>query len=149
MSDFKALTIRQPHAWAVARGIKTIENRPWSVTYRGPVFIHAGQQLSSALAFEEVTSLAREAGHEVPRLGGPGAPTEAAFGSVIAVADLVRSHRWVECQRHCDPWAHDSKAHLRLANPRILRYPVPANGNTILWTPSEDLVAEVKAAMPR
>ena len=143
----KALTIRQPHAWAVARGLKTIENRPWSVTYRGPVMIHAGQVLGSALAFHEVTELAGRAGVEVPLLGQPGAPTETAFGAVIAVADLVRSHRWVECRHRCDPWAHPEKAHLRLANPRILAYPVPATGNTIMWNPSADLIAEVQAAL--
>ena len=143
----KALTIRQPHAWAVARGLKTIENRPASYTYRGPVMIHAGQQLGSQLAFDEVTNLAAAAGVDVPMLGLPGAPTETASGAVIAVADLVRSHRWVECQHRCDPWAHEAKAHIRLANARILRRPVPANGNTILWTPSADLISQVEAML--
>jgi len=38
----KALTVRQPWASLVALGVKTIETRPWSTRYRGPLAIHAG-----------------------------------------------------------------------------------------------------------
>ena len=37
----RALTIRQPWAWAVARGGKDVENRSWRTAYRGPLLIHA------------------------------------------------------------------------------------------------------------
>lgn len=39
----KALTIRQPWASLVALGVKTIETRSWSTSYRGPLAIHAGK----------------------------------------------------------------------------------------------------------
>ena len=39
----KALTVCQPHAWAIAAGYKPIENRPMFTTYRGPILIHAGK----------------------------------------------------------------------------------------------------------
>lgn len=145
----KALTIRQPHAWAVARGLKPIENRPGAFSWRGPVMIHAGQQNGSPIAWQEVEHLAALEGVTLPMLGGPGAPTECAYGAVIAVADLVDSHRWDHCPgQPCSPWAHRGSAHNRLANTRILRRPVPARGNTILWTPDADLVAEVRAVLP-
>jgi hypothetical protein len=38
----KFLTIRQPWASLIAVGAKTIETRPFSTTYRGPLAIHAG-----------------------------------------------------------------------------------------------------------
>lgn len=38
----KALTIRQPWAWAVVAGHKTVENRVWPTRHRGPLAIHAG-----------------------------------------------------------------------------------------------------------
>ncbi len=37
----KALTVRQPWAWALMEGGKDIENRKWATTYRGPLAIHA------------------------------------------------------------------------------------------------------------
>ncbi len=36
------LSIRQPYATAVVRGLKMVENRSWGTTYRGLVLIHAG-----------------------------------------------------------------------------------------------------------
>lgn len=40
----KALTVKQPWAWAICRGIKPVENRSWPTAYRGPVLIHAGKR---------------------------------------------------------------------------------------------------------
>lgn len=38
----RALSIRQPWAWAITHAGKRIENRSWSTNYRGPILIHAG-----------------------------------------------------------------------------------------------------------
>jgi len=37
----KTLSIRQPFASLICRGIKTIENRSWETAYRGRLLIHA------------------------------------------------------------------------------------------------------------
>ena len=37
----KTLSIRQPFASLICRGIKTIENRSWDTTYRGKLLIHS------------------------------------------------------------------------------------------------------------
>ena len=42
----RVLTLTQPWAWAVVHGGKTIENRTWSTTYRGPFLIHASKAMS-------------------------------------------------------------------------------------------------------
>ena len=43
----KTLSIRQPFASLICRGIKTIENRSWDTAYRGKLLIHAsGKPLS-------------------------------------------------------------------------------------------------------
>ena len=39
----KTLSIRQPWAWLIVNGIKTVENRTWSTQYRGPLLIHASK----------------------------------------------------------------------------------------------------------
>jgi hypothetical protein len=46
----KALTLHQPWATAIAEGIKTIETRSWSTSYRGPLAIHAGSKMAPGMA---------------------------------------------------------------------------------------------------
>lgn len=40
----KSLSIKQPWADQIARGLKTIETRTWSTRYRGDLLIHAGKK---------------------------------------------------------------------------------------------------------
>lgn len=40
----KTLSIKQPWADLIARGVKTIETRTWSIAYRGDLLIHTGKQ---------------------------------------------------------------------------------------------------------
>lgn len=42
----KALSIRQPWAWAIIHAGKDIENRDWRTNFRGPVCIHAGDHMT-------------------------------------------------------------------------------------------------------
>lgn len=42
----RALSIRQPWAWAIIHAGKDIENRSWSTSYRGPVLIHAAKGMT-------------------------------------------------------------------------------------------------------
>ncbi len=41
--ELPALSVRQPWAELIVRGLKDVENRTWRNGYRGPVLIHAGQ----------------------------------------------------------------------------------------------------------
>jgi hypothetical protein len=40
----KALSIRQPWAWAIVAGYKPVENRSRRTTFRGPLLVHAGKR---------------------------------------------------------------------------------------------------------
>lgn len=42
----KALSIRQPWAWAIIHAGKDIENRTWSARHRGRFFVHAAKGMS-------------------------------------------------------------------------------------------------------
>lgn len=42
----KAISIRQPWAWAILHVGKDIENRTWRTPYRGPVLIHAAKGMT-------------------------------------------------------------------------------------------------------
>jgi len=39
----KALSVKQPWAWAIVHGYKDVENRDWDTKYRGEVLIHASK----------------------------------------------------------------------------------------------------------
>lgn len=39
----KALSLRQPWAWAVLHAGKRVENRRWWTSYRGPILLHAAK----------------------------------------------------------------------------------------------------------
>jgi hypothetical protein len=41
----KAITVRQPWAWAIVNGYKDVENRSRRTDQRGPLLIHAAQKM--------------------------------------------------------------------------------------------------------
>lgn len=41
------LSVRQPWATLIVRGIKDVENRVWTTPHRGPILIHAARKLDT------------------------------------------------------------------------------------------------------
>jgi len=73
-APMKALTTCQPYAHLIAIGQKSVENRTWATSYRGPLAIHAGKSrawMGDSLSFF---------GIELDEL---------VFGAVVAVAKLT------------------------------------------------------------
>ncbi|WP_406646950.1 ASCH domain-containing protein [Aliisedimentitalea scapharcae] len=54
----RALSIRQPWAWAILNAGKDVENRPRRSHYRGPICLHASRY-SSMKGFNEFVDFAR------------------------------------------------------------------------------------------
>jgi hypothetical protein len=115
--QLKAITIRQPWAWAIIFGGKDIENRTWLTHYRGPLAIHAG------LGFRGDAVMPR--GVRSP------AGEDLAFGAVIGVVDLEDV---VEKSR--SRWFGDDGYGFVLRNPRPLDKPVRCSGRLGLWAPT-------------
>lgn len=143
----RAITVKQPWAWAITYGGKNIENRPWGIHARGPIAIHAGKEWDRDGATDLTLRMAWEAwskrlpldphSPEAVQLGYSGAAGELRKGTlwldegaVVAVADLVGSHRDSGC---CRPWGQPGKIHLVLANVRRLPEPVPCRGALGPW----------------
>jgi len=63
---YRALSIRQPWAWAITDGGKTVENRDWlRCLYRGPLLIHAskgGTRREYADAVESIAAMRADLG---------------------------------------------------------------------------------------
>src|SRR5689334_19975166 len=53
----KALSLKQPWTSIVASGLKNIENRKWSTSFRGPVLLHASKTFDlNSLGFIKQTA---------------------------------------------------------------------------------------------
>lgn len=93
--ELRAITIRQPWASLIAGGVKTIETRPRSTSYRGPVLIHAGAEVDHAAAANLDNAL-HDIGMCFTDWQGTGRHhaqglASGVRGAVIAVANLVDS----------------------------------------------------------
>ena len=160
-----ALSVRQPWAWAIARGHKVIENRDWDTRFRGTLAIHAS--LSVDLDSSERPTI-RAAGWD------PADPV-AAIGGIVAVVRLVGvcaaampgsvwsgsrpgagpgagpgsgsgperagSGSYGVCG--CGAWANAREYHWQLGDPRPLPRPVMAVGEAGMWELPPAVAAEV------
>lgn len=174
IGDVRAITVRQPWAWAIAHGGKTVENRSRGTAYRGTLLVHAGASWSERGATDQrvlhawtawLSGRPIELAHE-EHLRDPWERADALDpdddrerelldrAAVIAVAQLVDSHPDAGC---CQPWGESEYPeasgrrrtavhHLVLEDVVPLGDPIPARGALGLWRPAPDLVEAVQAA---
>jgi len=110
----RALSIRQPWAWLIAAGVKTVENRTWATSYRGPLLIHAGQSL--AMSPDDLTRMRKA-------MAGVGVIMPAQFdrGGIVGVVDVVDIA--TECADPADADWHEPGCYAWiLRNPRSLPF---------------------------
>ncbi|MFC4066756.1 hypothetical protein [Actinoplanes subglobosus] len=155
MSELRALTIRQPWAWATAHGGKTVENRTRPLAYRGRLAIHAGAAWSVQGGADRAVQQAfapyrpaAAAGRDVERAHDP---ARFVAGAIVAVAELVDVHLGAGC---CRPWGHVRDLvtaapvhHLLLDRIRPLAVPVTSPGRQGLWRPVPAVTAQVLALL--
>lgn len=129
----QAISVRQPWAWAIARGHRAVSNQSLPTEHRGPVLIHAAMRVD----LDSCDSpLIRAVGWD------PGDPL-ATLGAVIAVAELTEvCAGGAGCA--CGPWAEAGSWHWRLSDVRPLPRPVVALGRPGLWEPRAGLVEAVQ-----
>jgi hypothetical protein len=135
----QVLSVRQPWAWAIARGHKAIENRNWDTAYRGQLAIHASLRV-------DLGSLERPL---VLDAGWDPADPLAATGGIVAVvslADICNAAKSGE-QCACGPWAEPDSFHWRISGAQALPQPVMTVGQPGLWTPSPALAAALAQAI--
>jgi ASCH domain len=143
MTSLFALTVRQPFAWAIAEGEKTVENRTWrtSMESGGLFAVHSAMKAGDP--------------YQVPAfLRARDASPSAALGAVVAVVRLEGIHKALDdpgCTegRPCSPWAimKPGMRHWVLAGPCPLAEPVPCGGKLGLWRLPEDVEAAVRAQL--
>jgi hypothetical protein len=77
----KALSIRQPWAWAIINAGKDIENRDWATKFRGPVCIHAAKKWGVEERLD-IDCIHRLSGVRFP-IGQPN------LGGIVGIAEIV------------------------------------------------------------
>jgi len=126
----RALTVRQPWAWAIVSAGKDIENRSWPTKYRGWLAIHA-----AAGPVGDLDDLPRRVKRPPSSALVRGAIVGLAY--VDGMVDKSRS-KWFQGE-----WGWVLK------NVRRLKEPVPCKGALSLWTVPAPVRRKVLRQLPK
>ncbi len=85
-NTFPAITVYQPWADLIVRGIKDIENRSWPTRFRGRILIHAGRTIK----WDVVKEVRRSLGLNSP---DDYEPQTMAIVGMAEIVDCVTNHR--------------------------------------------------------
>jgi len=144
----RALTVKQPWAWAIAAGYKNIENRTTNWSYRGSLAIHAGRHDSRrGWASPLVQAAQRASTPEVAKRAD-------IRGAIIGVAEVTDIHPVPEPAQEacCQPWGeriylHHGVAKLGLVHVVLsdahLITPIECRGAQGLWTPAPHILQQL------
>lgn len=125
MADIRALSVRRPFADLLVDGVKPVENRSWTTSYRGLLVIHAGQRWE-----KRGQLLAAEQGTWVER---------ATYATgYLGTVELVNVHLDAGC---CAPWGESGTGyHWVVKDPRRFETPIPGNGRLGLYVPPAEVL---------
>ena len=121
----RALSVRQPWAWAIIHAGKDIENRTRSTVHRGPLAIHASLG-GTRREYEQAAA-------EIERIMGNRPPTfeDVPRGCIVGTVELT------DCERESrSEWAHPGCVHWKLSRPRAC-LPFPMRGALFLFPVNE------------
>lgn len=129
----KALSIRQPWAFAILHSGKTVENRSWPTKYRGPLAIHAGVAVDTNINDEWIDYILRSAMQRgMPHERLPRA-ADLPRGGIVGVVDVV------DCISESSSLWFFGPYGFVLANPRPVEF-VPMKGRLGLFDIDDSLI---------
>ena len=105
-NEQRAISIRQPWAYAILHLGKDIENRPMRTHYRGRILIQASLKVEE----DEARELKLD-------------PDELSTGAIVGSVEIVDCIRGSKSK-----WANRGQWHWVLKNPRVLAKPIPFKG---------------------
>jgi hypothetical protein len=115
----RAITIRQPWAWAIVAGHKDVDNRSRRTNFRGELLIHAAVELDPrGFEFLWENGLYRKLPTELPR------------GGLIGMVNVVDCRKGYESD-----WAFAGSWHWILRRPREFKGMLPCRGHQGLFEP--------------
>jgi len=134
----KAISIRQPWAWAIMHAGKRIENRVWRArpSYRGPLLIHAAKGCTRDEFMAGACRIKLASGVTVPPLA------TMPRGALVATARLVDV---IDTSQSSDPWAVPGGIGLVLDDVRALE-PIPWRGRLGLFDVPDHVIIGANGA---
>lgn len=118
----KALSVKQPWAYLLVAGLKDVENRSWSTSYRGTLLIHASLRPDhGAVRLLRSGLLAGRAQLDCGSLIG-----------AVQLVDVIKTSR--------SDWAEKGCYHWLIEEPELFEEPIPMRGALGLWTPDPSRV---------
>lgn len=130
----KALSVRQPWAWAIVAGHKRIENRSWPTHHRGPLAIHASKTLGEYVPHWRLPN-----GAAIP----PG--DELALGAILGTVEVADCVPADADEVAGDPFGGGPWCWI-LANPKALPVPVAWKGACSLWHVPDEVFRQLREA---
>lgn len=156
-----ALTVWQPHSFALAMGWKPVENRGTRLPLKPgePLAIHAGKTYDHGVRLpdgphraelERIKDAARE-GRDEPAL------RLLRQSAVLCLVRFTGAHWSGDCAteagdehgnlRFCTPWSHAGQFHHEVTLLAALPEPVPCGGQRGKWYLPEDVERQVRAQL--
>ncbi|MGE4301967.1 MAG: ASCH domain-containing protein [Victivallaceae bacterium] len=134
LKEVTVLSVRQPWAWLLVSGIKTVENRSWKTDYPGELYIHAGKTFDDSalrewLPDDAVSQIERHFGIRYGKRGNAVATQHLdEFGAIIGVVTLTGCDR-----EDKSDWDDPDYWHWRVKNARQRPKPIPLRGQLGLF----------------
>ncbi len=85
-NTFPAISVYQPWADLIVRGVKDIENRSWPTRFRGRILIHAGSNIKWDIVEEHRRTLGLDSVDDYE-------PQTMAIVGMVDIVDCVNTHR--------------------------------------------------------
>jgi len=114
------ITIKQPWAWLIAEGFKTIENRTWQTNFRGKLGIHVGKS-NTDFNLAILKSIEKK-GVALPSVDD----LKQQQGFIIATTKIT------QISNSGNIWAIPGQFHWKLEKPQKIK-PIKAVGKLGLW----------------
>jgi len=139
----KCLTVRNPWAALEIMNVKTIENRTWRTSYRGPLLIHSAAKPEDVVYDPPIKMSAEQSS----------LLAHAEHGHIIGVVDLVEIYNMEDYEQEIsltekvgeeafNAFAGDQFCWL-FQNGRFLKSPIPYKGRLNLYDVPDELVKDV------
>lgn len=157
----KAITLHQPWATLIALSLKQYETRSWPTSYRGPLMIHAGKNMTTIEGIYIGVQYHKKAGaplqgltkHFIDAIKECGRYDHFTLqmlplGAVVAVVDLLDvlptlTITGVTERENAFGNFAPGRFAWKLENVRMLAAPIYTRGYQGLWDPSDDLIQHV------
>ncbi|KXK11649.1 MAG: hypothetical protein UZ14_CFX002002691 [Chloroflexi bacterium OLB14] len=132
----KAITVRQPWAWAIIYAGKDVENRTWKTNIRGRVAIHASQAMTRAEYEEGCKSIRKRK----PKIKIP-AYEDMSLGAIVGTVEIV------DCVEDSDSDWYTGYVGFVLKRPKKLQKAIKCKGALSFWDVPKNIEARIKRTM--